>query len=461
MEAIFYNFTKKTNSTARPTNGTTFDIVFKYPSSIHSPVLQIKAYSFNYNYCYIAQFETYYRVIETRTIAQGLWEVSLEHDLLATYRNEILNNKAYVTYASDNFNDMALDNRCVMLAPETILGSAVNLAWTRDEADRRVKGSYVLTVLAGDTSEFSTSYVLRGFQLEALADYLVNNDDWGNLLQLVNKPIDSILRLAWIPFLPLDGWGSQTTIYIGGKDTEITAHKLNTRDDLNIEVDIPISWHYDDFRRYEPYTRLSLWLPYYGAVTLNNINLINSEVVKCKYAVDLVTGDITISLGGIDGDYRQTINYNISVNLPLAQLYNNSIGVLNDILSIGGGILGGVSMALSGNPVGTVTAGLGVVKSGINLALDSQTKVTSVKGSLQGRSMYYFPDTFRVIQTYFITDDPNDYNPIKGRPVFGEYYLSGFVNAFVQAESFLEIPNALPSEVERLNSMLAEGIYLE
>ena len=64
MQATFYVFPKRTNSTKRPTSGTPYSIEVKSPCNIINPEIKIatNANPTGYNYCYIPTWGRYYWV---------------------------------------------------------------------------------------------------------------------------------------------------------------------------------------------------------------------------------------------------------------------------------------------------------------------------------------------------------------------------------------------------------------
>lgn len=460
MQAVFYNFTKRAKSTLRPTQGQAMDIVFKYPTNTESPTLQIKSESFNFNYCYIRELSTYYRITSRISIAQGIWEISLEHDLLSTFRDEIIGNNAYIEYASKNFDPLRLDSRCAMHTPRVKFSSGVRIPYMSN------RGSYALTVLSKDenASRFTTTYLIDEANLKTLVNELLDTSiSWGDILKIVNNPIESIIRLAWIPFRFPDDTYIASTVKIGTRNTNARGLKLspNSNNLVDGEILLLIPWEYDDFRRYEPYSKLSIWIPMYGSLSIPTSNFIDADNIVIRHSVDLFTGEITLAFGEESGDYRQTISYNSSVEIPVAQLFTNVEALLNDVTSVTSGVLSTIGAAMSKNPIGIAGGIAHTGVSAINLALDSQSPTKSYKGSQQGLSLSRYPLDIILTLTFYDTENPAAYTDYKGRPIFAYDSLSNYLGGFVQGNASLTINNALPQEVERLENLLSEGIYLE
>lgn len=93
---------------------------------------------------------------------------------------------------------------------------------------------------------------------------------------------------------------------------------------------------YGDFRDYEPYTQLQIYLPYYGFIDLNIADVIN-KYIQFRLNVDFMTGQAMYVIGvsnssvsapnapyriGIDDTYTTILSkhvFTLGVNVPLGQ----------------------------------------------------------------------------------------------------------------------------------------------
>ena len=90
MQAVFYNFTKRKNSTEIPTTfGTPIDILLKDSTSLSAPVIELRVDGKpSYTYCYIPDFSRYYFINDWND-NKGRWSCSLSVDVLASYKDSI------------------------------------------------------------------------------------------------------------------------------------------------------------------------------------------------------------------------------------------------------------------------------------------------------------------------------------------------------------------------------------
>lgn len=93
MTVQFFTFSKRINSTKRPTTPgmELSNVLLKDSTTVNSPILEIKARLNNpyiYNYMYIPELKRYY-TIGSWTYNRGVWIVEASVDLLATFRRHI------------------------------------------------------------------------------------------------------------------------------------------------------------------------------------------------------------------------------------------------------------------------------------------------------------------------------------------------------------------------------------
>lgn len=113
MNVNFYSFSKRPNSTKRPTgNGTVYSCTLIDGTSILTPVLGLKLPSgetfINKNYCYISAFERYYYVTDI-AYDLGVWKLSLAVDVLATAKIVIGNSTQYVMRSASDYDGEIID----------------------------------------------------------------------------------------------------------------------------------------------------------------------------------------------------------------------------------------------------------------------------------------------------------------------------------------------------------------
>ena len=110
-----FTFSKRTNSTKRPTLSSADDYTCTFidNTSIMSPVIRIKAPAntsmYSYNYAYISMFDRYYYISDI-VYGLGTWTISMRIDVLASYKTQIGNSSHYIERASYEHNPFVIDS---------------------------------------------------------------------------------------------------------------------------------------------------------------------------------------------------------------------------------------------------------------------------------------------------------------------------------------------------------------
>lgn len=104
LTATFYQFSKRRNSTMRPSStGTQLNITINdAASTLLNPSIRVQyvaAEAYQYNYCYINMFARYYYITDWAFNGDGTWTAACEVDVLATYKPQIQASGGYINRA--------------------------------------------------------------------------------------------------------------------------------------------------------------------------------------------------------------------------------------------------------------------------------------------------------------------------------------------------------------------------
>jgi hypothetical protein len=90
--------------------------------SIISPVITIEYPKVpDFNYVYIEAFGRYYFVTGVVSVRYNLWEISLECDVLMTYKDKLLECEAFIDRNENTFNPLIVDRRKVIEQGQNII----------------------------------------------------------------------------------------------------------------------------------------------------------------------------------------------------------------------------------------------------------------------------------------------------------------------------------------------------
>ena len=492
MSRTFYfgNVTKRKNSTLQGTITNTFSVLFKNPCSLDNPTLTLK-YSgdFDYNVAKYVTSDTppktyYYFVVDKKALHNDMWEVSLELDVLATYKTEILGSTAYVLYDSVA-NTELVDNRLPMKTTGTVLARMTTCPFVPDggcyilslTGSNNTTGIYKtdsvgLAALVDDLQHikdnmFDFSHLTPpswpsaptiGDGVEAFLDYIADCLGWVGdwidyAIQAAVHPIAQFMGSGNIPenirecrFIPFDvgTTGGAQLIYLGSFETQVSLAKLTTKT-VHRTVSVSIPWQVNDYRRRSPYTELYLYLPYIGMTRLSTENLIGINSLTVAYTLGMYDGNMIVTVTGgseVIGQY----SCNVAASVP--------VGFSNiNIPKAAQSLIAGVAAAYAGTPAAAGMAAL-------NFA-DSVTPNYSCIGGLDGIAG---TATNQNITCYSIFHDtivpPNSQIATIGAPTMSPKALSGLTGYCQCLDAHVALDADAPI-MDKVDSYLNSGFFIE
>lgn len=183
---------------------------------------------------------------------------------------------------------------------------------------------------------FTRRYILNATQVGQLAgelwDAMATKDpdeltsDFTIDEFLTNNPIDCVVSLKYFPCTFADV--APAVVYLGKYQTGIAATALGTSVRVIDFEPIQVWRHFDDFRDFEPYTQIQLYIPLCGVVDLPTAEVMG-HYVSVKLAIDVTTGAATgyviISKSGSGGICIATVQGNAAIDIPVSGLQSASI----------------------------------------------------------------------------------------------------------------------------------------
>lgn len=466
MQATFYQFAKRTNSTKRPSGGQEFGIDLKAPCNIINPEIKIASQSdpTGYNYCYLPTFSRYYWV-KNWTYADGLWNASLTVDTLASYRDEIGYSTEYVVRSSAKYNGTISDG----LYPATAEVRSATSAFQGGFSETISGGFFVIGFIAKAANSIGAiTYVVmtpgnaKKLSAKLLTDvsYLSidNAEISDNLTKVLFNPYQYIVSCNYFPFdvaeltahLPLVSnvdvgwWSVDVPCWILGADNN----------NLTKSVSVGIPKHPQAASRggycnASPYTDYTIFLQPFGVIPLDASKLWGAATLSIQYVVDLFTGD---SILRIFTNTNQLVHETTAkLGVPI-QLSN----IAFDIPS-GGGLLqtgiaaafGGLQAAFSGGSISDVGNGI------LNAAQATNADVAS-KGAT-GSTIAFDTVPYIVARFKILVDDNNEHH---GRPLCQKVQLFSIPGFIMVDDPDIALP-ATAAEIDSVKSYMKNGFFLE
>ena len=467
---VWNNFSKRINSTKRPADaGTEIECVLKSSTSFENPSFIFTGPNFEYNY--LKWNNHYYYITDITILSNNRYEISCSQDILATYKSEIGSVKAFIQYSSSDYNKLIPDTR-ISITNDII----VNLRTQSFIPD--MSGSYIIGVAGKDGSSGASAltgmicyYAVSAQTIKNITDDLYSDSVATQLRNYFKSPFDSLISAHWVPFTVTGG--ESTNIYLGDYATEYVGislgHYAHNLQGSTYNIDIP--WEYDDWRNCSPYTKIELWLPFYGTLQIPVEKLIHSDSfessIRINTSFDAVSGSITY--GVWTDSLINTITVDVGVTLAIGQTVTGAVKGLTEIgagvgATVGAGVgiaTGGASIPLTASLIGGITAiGHGVITG----AWEQNNMSKGATGNFSISNLLKNYNRFGNIKLYVYTHnfsmEPNEINEIEGRPLYDIRTINS-LSGYVRCQGASISIDGYMSDKESINSYLNSGFYYE
>ena len=493
----FYStFEKKTNSTKKPsgTAALSLDGNLIHPCSVLHPVVQIKRLAADacpevYIYAVIPAFNRYYFVRDWVWM-DGLWEVRLDCDILASWKTYIgeLNEYILRTDSTNNSNDYdpyIIDTLYPVTREPDIHKTLLNAGWTNKTPS---EGCYVVGIISGSSSTVTgsavTYYAMTISQLAHLVDYLLSDqfiNDAGfttsplntepishNVAKSLLNPLQYIVSCMWVPKSASSiGESSPRQIQVGYYSIATTIAQgywmPDTVTSFSFTCDPPE--HPDSaskglYLNYAPYTQATCFLPPFGQFPINLQCMRAGFKLRFECNLDLVTGKANLRIYKHDPDNLsdwliQETSAMMGVPIQLAQVANDLIKSATSFISAAGGAAGAIGHGLTGNYIGATYAGLSSLNS-IGNAIESLFPQAVSEGANGSFSSFRQTGWLIINYRYQVAEDIVH----RGRPLCENRTIKNLSGFILCAEGDHDIPCML-EEKESISKYLTEGFFWE
>lgn len=304
--------------------------------------------------------------------------------------------------------------------------------------------------VASDSGDYGlfTLYKIDKDNLKKLSSYLWSSDFLDNFHFFTQDPSECLISLMGYPS-NVSSSATLTNIIAGNlASTEAKGYLINNIFQSKSFGEIKILPYFNDFRDYAPYTKIDLYLPFVGMVTLNPDEVMDSTL-KLEYRFELLSGNFNASIKVQKNLLNSELyNYsgNMAISLPLTS--SNWMNVYSSILRSSATITSGL-----------LTSNVGQIASGVtNIALNSTPTVRN--GNLSGNSGFCSNLSAYAIITRCISDVPDNYTELHGHPT-NKYINLSECQGFTKIVNIdLNISGATNSELEEITTLLQTGIIL-
>lgn len=197
-------------------------------------------------------------------------------------------------------------------------------------------------------------YACDRTQIELLGKRLLSTNVLAEIVKYFTDFKSLIISVKHLPFLidPEFNCEAESDIgfaFLGLADQVVMTRGRKIKDGIQVctfgQVTVPR--FYGNFIDYK-YTSYEIYLPYLGVTALDP-ELVAGHEIDLTYTVDLLTGDASIQIQNTDNDdIISILNTHLSVDIALSESGNNSIQLIEALLSTAAPIAG-AGAALAGN----------------------------------------------------------------------------------------------------------------
>lgn len=350
-EIVLYHFSKRKNSTKRPTGqGTEVPCLLKSATTFQSPTFILQRPMndmLQFNYAKWA--DHYYFIDSTTSINAGQTEISCTEDVLATYKNEIGN---YTCFIERSSNQTTLANDTMYIPTNDWVLSTRNVSHKEKIMTQTYSQQYIIRVVS---KTGVASYYINGTQLNSLLDYMYTESNFVDVItdaitKIMFDPFKYIVDLKWVPFVEnAFNNSNDEAIQLGFWDSGVTAKRI----DEDTVVNFSYSFAFDnplyaitDFRYYNPsFSNYFIKLPFIGVVALNPYKI--DESVNALYQFDGTSGLCNVFLQSKKVVFA-TYQFQLSVPVQIGYATTNIAQLTTSAVSlVGAGLQGNIAQGIS------------------------------------------------------------------------------------------------------------------
>ena len=319
---------------------------------------------------------------------------------------------------------------------------------------------------------FNRKWAIGYNGINVVNDNLNNKTFLDNLNYLFTEPAQFFVSLKAYPFDIKEYYNNSLTLQkvkmgkaqmkVG--DQDVSAPALYGYSQYKYLGKFKIERKFNNYLDFSPYTKIEMYLPFAGIITLDT-NVVTNKEIRILLAVDFDTGKANYYLvrhedsqGEYDGDIIQTVECQMGIDIPLGSYNANE--QMKNVLMTGISFIGGaVTTMATGNPMPLVSSSINAV-SGTFKALQERVTKGGVSSGSNNLMTPYHPYLIITRPTYG-SNGPDDYVTYKGRPLFKNCKLGELTGFTVCNDFHLEnFGSATDSEINSIDALLKEGIII-
>lgn len=484
---LFTGFSKREDSTLQPTGGTTKTVTLKEKTSIESPTFILaEALSNVSNVTAVLWDGRYYFVTDISSDHNGISEITCSIDRLATFKSQIGSSTQFIERSASGYSFELRDENVVTTAETFVKNTSGGSIFPSALSN----GIIVVSVASSATSKASggTAYLAYfdangvNFNIRNLIGALYDNSVISSIEKILNKPYDAILAVRYIPgftttdIIATGNFSSSNIIFFGDYGytiDNVTAYQTGPwtyTKSFEFDLDLVSYNSVYNWLNMEPYSSWSVFLPFYGTITIPAAEYIGNENGACNLkitvTVDLTTGELVytryrrVYVSGVATDYiAQEYRTTMGVDVPIQGTNRDMLSFASDIITGAGSVA--LMLASGGSAAGAVAIG---ASSGAKALIDIAQQNYNTAGSFNAHGTQIAtaePNTIYLTQTgYKVQTTPTNFASQIGAPLMKADQISNHSGYVKCKNASVSIPGTAADKAA-VNAMLNSGFFYE
>lgn len=301
----------------------------------------------------------------------------------------------------------------------------------------------------GNASSLWAVYNPTQGEVNAFGAWLWSDDFIDNLKRLFVSPMDGIIGIHKIYCTPPRGGSAPITV--GYLQSDVSAITVPSQYKVVECGEVEVREQFGNVFDYEPYTKISCYLPFIGIVKLNTSDVMRSTVT-INYTVDVYTGacyaEILCKRDGFE-NVLYTFAGDSASHYPISS--GSYSGIISGIVSAGAAaIAAGATMGV----------GAGILAGGTSLLTRNNRLTVQHSGGFSGNA-----SVMGGKKPYLIIERPQvklaesypDYDGVPSNTTIAIGACKGYVKC---KEVHLTIAGAYQAELDEIETLLKEGILI-
>lgn len=314
----------------------------------------------------------------------------------------------------------------------------------------------IVPPITGSASSLWKIYNPSQSQIDAFGAWLWSSDFIDQLKKLFNDPMQAIIGVHKVFCTP--AIGGSTTIKCGYLDSGVSSNWVSNQ---YTHIDcgtVSLPEYFGNVFDYDPFTRVSLFLPCVGIVPLDVAEVMRSSI-SVKLHCDVLTGALLAEVNVIRdqaGGILYTYSGSCIVTYPVSS--GTYVGAVANVVSVAASVAAGI-MGTVASGGALAPAAVGAAGAAVSGLAHTRTNVQH-SGSFSGAAGVMGGKIPYLIITRPQTRMADQYPTYDGVPANFTSRLGDCTGYVKVKEVHLKAPNAYESEIAEIEQLLHQGILI-